>query len=69
MNDQLPDDLTCWQYLEQVASVVFKQFGYYEIRIPVVEKTELFARSIGQATDIVEKVGSATIHYSDVLNS
>ncbi len=55
MNDQLPDDLTCWQYLEQVASVVFKQFGYYEIRIPVVEKTELFARSIGQATDIVEK--------------
>jgi len=55
MNDQLPDDLTCWQYLEQVASVVFKQFGYYEIRIPVVEKTELFARSIGQVTDIVEK--------------
>ena len=55
MNDQLPDDLTCWQYLEQTASVVFKQFGYHEIRLPVVEKTELFARSIGQATDIVEK--------------
>jgi histidyl-tRNA synthetase len=55
MNDQLPDDLTCWQYLEHTASVVFKQFGYHEIRLPVVEKTELFARSIGQATDIVEK--------------
>jgi len=55
MNDQLPDDLTCWQYLEQAASEVFRQFGYREIRLPVVEKTELFARSIGQATDIVEK--------------
>jgi len=55
MNDQLPDDLICWQYLEQAASVVFNQFGYSEIRLPVVEKTELFARSIGQATDIVEK--------------
>ncbi len=55
MNDQLPDDLTCWQHLEQTASVVFNQFGYSEIRLPVVEKTELFARSIGKATDIVEK--------------
>jgi histidyl-tRNA synthetase len=55
MNDLLPDSLDCWQYLERTAADVFRQFGYREIRLPVVEKTELFARSIGQATDIVEK--------------
>lgn len=55
MNDQLPDELICWQQLERTASEVFRLFGYREVRIPVVEKTELFARSIGQATDIVEK--------------
>ena len=55
MNDQLPEDLSCWQQLEKNAAEVFKLFGYQEIRLPVVEKTELFARSIGQATDIVEK--------------
>ena len=55
MNDQLPEDLICWHQLERIASEVFRLFGYHEIRLPVVEKTELFARSIGQATDIVEK--------------
>jgi len=55
MNDQLPDELICWQQLESTASEVFRLFGYREVRLPVVEKTELFARSIGQATDIVEK--------------
>ncbi|MCK5360346.1 MAG: histidine--tRNA ligase, partial [Gammaproteobacteria bacterium] len=55
MNDQLPEDLSCWQQLEKNAAEVFNLFGYQEIRLPVVEKTELFARSIGQATDIVEK--------------
>ena len=55
MNDQLPGELACWQQLEQIAADVFRQFGYSEIRLPVVEKTELFARSIGQSTDIVEK--------------
>lgn len=55
MNDQLPEDLICWQQLEKKVSEVFNSFGYQEIRLPVVEKTELFARSIGQATDIVEK--------------
>ncbi len=55
MNDQLPGDLICWQHLEHTARAVFNKFGYHEIRLPVVEKTELFARSIGQATDIVEK--------------
>ena len=55
MNDQLPENLICWQQLERTASDVFTLFGYQEIRLPLVEKTELFARSIGQATDIVEK--------------
>jgi histidyl-tRNA synthetase len=55
MNDQLPGDLICWQQLEKKTAEVFRLFGYQEIRLPVVEKTELFARSIGQATDIVEK--------------
>ncbi len=55
MNDQLPDDLICWQQIEEAAGGVFNQFGYSEIRLPIVEKTELFARSIGHATDIVEK--------------
>lgn len=55
MNDFLPQDLDCWQFLETVAAEVFALFGYREIRVPVVEKTDLFARSIGQSTDIVEK--------------
>jgi len=55
MNDHLPDDLHCWHRLEEVARDVFAQFGYREMRLPLVEKTELFARSIGQSTDIVEK--------------
>ncbi len=55
MNDHLPEELSCWQHLEKKAALVFNSFGYQEIRLPVVEKTELFARSIGQATDIVEK--------------
>lgn len=55
MNDYLPQDLDCWQHLEATAARVFSLYGYREIRVPVVEKTALFARSIGLATDIVEK--------------
>jgi histidyl-tRNA synthetase len=44
-----------WQKVENQAFALFNAFGYQEIRIPVLEKTELFARSIGEATDIVEK--------------
>ena len=44
-----------WQRVEQEASALFESFGYKELRIPVLEKTELFARSIGETTDIVEK--------------
>ena len=55
MNDLLPDDIHDWQQVEVIAKSVFSAYGYREIRFPVVEKTELFARSIGEVTDIVEK--------------
>lgn len=53
--DILPDEAAWWQRVEETARRVLNNFSYREIRIPVVEKTELFARSIGQDTDIVEK--------------
>ncbi len=55
MNDILPGEVETWQFLERSAREVFGTFGYREIRVPVVEKTELFCRSIGETTDIVEK--------------
>ncbi len=55
MNDILPGDVETWQFLEQSAREVFGLYGYAEIRTPVPEKTELFCRSIGETTDIVEK--------------
>ncbi|MCD6186805.1 MAG: histidine--tRNA ligase, partial [Desulfuromusa sp.] len=55
MNDILPGDVETWQFLEQSAREVFGLYGFSEIRTPVVEKTQLFSRSIGETTDIVEK--------------
>ena len=55
MNDLLPEELPIWQFVEQIARDTLHAYGYREIRFPVVEKTDLFCRSIGQATDIVEK--------------
>ena len=55
MNDILPESVTTWQFIEEHAHRIFKSFGFNEIRVPVVEKTELFCRSIGDTTDIVEK--------------
>jgi len=54
-NDILPEETGRWQYIEQTARRVFELNGFAEIRVPVLEKTELFCRSIGDATDIVEK--------------
>lgn len=54
-NDILPGEVEKWQYIEETARQVFKRYGFSEIRVPILEKTELFARSIGDATDIVEK--------------
>jgi len=55
MNDLLPEDSALWQYLESTVSDVLTRYGYQEIRFPIVEQTELFKRSIGEVTDIVEK--------------
>jgi histidyl-tRNA synthetase len=55
MNDLLPDELPWWQLIERVARELFADYGYREIRVPLLERAELFARSIGEHTDIVEK--------------
>ncbi len=55
MNDLLPDAVERWQQIETAARDVLHAYGYREIRLPIVEKSELFARSIGSQTDIVEK--------------
>jgi histidyl-tRNA synthetase len=54
-NDILPGEIGKWQFVENAAREVFEGFGFSEIRIPVIERTELFTRGIGEATDIVEK--------------
>src|ERR1019366_5815775 len=55
MNDVLPAEIGAWQHLEQVARGIFESYGYEEMRVPILEHTELFERSIGEFTDIVEK--------------
>ena len=55
MNDVLPEQIGYWQQLEKSAAQLFLTYGFGEIRLPLVESTELFSRSIGVATDIVEK--------------
>lgn len=55
MHDILPADVGYWQMLEKTAAAVLHGYGYSEIRFPIVEKTELFMRSIGEVTDVVEK--------------
>ncbi|MFC1895113.1 histidine--tRNA ligase [Thermodesulfobacteriota bacterium] len=53
--DILPGEVEVWQQVERTARSLFENFGFREIRIPIMEHTELFARSIGEETDIVEK--------------
>jgi histidyl-tRNA synthetase len=55
MEDVLPDASPLWEKLEDAARRVFRQYGYRNIRTPIVEPTALFVRGIGEATDIVEK--------------
>ncbi|MEF8792921.1 histidine--tRNA ligase [Thiohalorhabdus sp.] len=55
MNDVLPDETPAWQHLEKEARRVLEGYGYAEVRFPHLERLELFARSIGEDTDIVEK--------------
>ncbi len=55
MNDILPSEIAGWQLVESVFRDLMKTYGYAEIRMPIVEMTNLFKRSIGEVTDIVEK--------------
>lgn len=55
MNDVLPSQTPVWQYFENSVRKLVQAYGYQEIRLPIVEQTELFKRSIGEVTDIVEK--------------
>src|SRR5690606_24908318 len=54
MNDVLPEQTPRWQYLENTARALLAAYAYQEIRFPVLEQTQLFKRSIGEATDVVE---------------
>jgi histidyl-tRNA synthetase len=53
--DLLPEDIALWQWAEELARRIFDRYGFQEIRTPIIEPTELFARSIGSETDIVGK--------------
>src|SRR2546426_7619489 len=53
--DILPGEIETWQFVEEKARAVFALYNFSEVRIPIVEKTELFSRSLGETTDIVEK--------------
>jgi len=55
MRDILPEQSSSWQFIENIARELFNSYGYKELRTPIIESTELFKRSIGDATDIVEK--------------
>ena len=53
--DIIPGEVETWQFIEQTARAIFQRFGFSEIKVPILEKTKLFTRSIGETTDIVEK--------------
>ena len=55
MNDILPEDIHFWQKLESTAEQVFSAHGFEQIRLPMLEKTAVFSRGIGSATDVVSK--------------
>jgi len=55
VHDVLPENAAAWQHLERVTRAVFEAYGYEELRVPIIEQTQLFKRSIGDFTDIVEK--------------
>lgn len=65
MNDLLPDSSPLWEIVENTMQSVVKSYGYRQIRTPIVEATQLFARGIGEVTDIVEK---EMYSFEDSLN-
>jgi histidyl-tRNA synthetase len=67
MNDILPDEVDRWQHLEQAFRRTAELHGYAEVRTPIVEPTELFVRSIGETTDVVEKEMYSFAHHDEAL--
>ena len=65
MNDMLPDEAHLWQYLEDTVREVFRQYGYRNLRTPIVEYTSLFVRGVGEVTDVVEK---EMYSFEDAMN-
>lgn len=65
MNDILPEDAPLWELLENTVQSVFKSYGFQQIRTPIVEPTALFARGLGEVTDIVEK---EMYSFEDAMN-
>ncbi len=55
LQDILPPDILIWQHIETISRDIFKIYGYQEIRLPILESTDIFIRSIGETSDIVEK--------------
>ena len=53
MNDILPDEAYCWEFFEDTVNEWLSTYGYQNIRMPIVEQTDLFVRSIGEVTDIL----------------
>lgn len=65
MNDILPDETPYWQHLEGAIKRLMASYGYSEVRLPIVEQTELFRRGVGEVTDIVEKEMYTFLDRSD----
>ncbi len=65
MNDVLPDDAPAWEFFESTVRRWLRRYGYRQIRMPILERTDLFVRSIGEVTDIVEK---EMFTFTDKLN-
>ena len=55
LQDILPPEVSIWQHIEAKARDIFRAYGYQEIRLPILESTDIFVRSIGETSDIVEK--------------
>ncbi|NIH16606.1 MAG: histidine--tRNA ligase [Buchnera aphidicola (Periphyllus lyropictus)] len=55
IHDYLPEELNLWKNVENILKKIFNNYGYCEIRLPILEKTKLFKKSIGSVTDIIEK--------------
>ncbi len=67
MNDVLPDEIGRWQRVERLFGDVVSRYGFREVRTPYVEPTPLFVRTIGEATDVVEKEMYSFKHHDDEL--